>query len=142
MAKSPIKTAIYIVETGQMYETIAAAARAVGVDAANVRKVVRGIGKRSSAGGFHFAEVSNPAQIQAARERVAAQPVDKARARAERAQKRKLVDAVHDIMVDINKRARNAKKENMLETDPILQRLMQHADYYGYNKTGGYQTKI
>ena len=140
MAKSPIKTAIYIVETGQMYETIAAAARAVGVDAANVRKVVRGIGKRSSAGGFHFAEVSNPAQIQAARERVAAQPVDKARARAERAQKRKLVDAVHDIMVDINKRARNAKKENMLETDPILQRLMQHADYYGYNKTGGYQT--
>lgn len=140
MAKSPIKTAIYIVETGKMYETIAAAARAVGVDASNVRKVVRGIGKRSSVGGFHFAEVSNPAQIQAARERVAAQPVDKARARVERAQKRKLVDAVHDIMVDINKRARNAKKENMLETDPILQRLMQHADYYGYNKTGGYQT--
>lgn len=140
MAKSPIKTGIYIVETGKMYETIAAAARAVGVDASNVRKVVRGIGKRSSVGGYHFAEVSNPAQIQAARERVAAQPVDKARARAERAQKRKLVDAVHDIMVDINKRARNAKKENMLETDPILQRLMQHADYYGYNKTGGYQT--
>lgn len=140
MAKSPIKTAIYIVETGQMYETIAAAARAVGVDAANVRKVVRGIGKRSSVGGFHFAEVSNPAQIQAARERVAAQPVDKARARAEIAQKRKLVEAVHDIMVDINKRARNAKKENMLATDPILQRLLQHASFYGYNKTGGYQT--
>lgn len=140
MAKSPIKTAIYIVETGQMYETIAAAARAVGVDAANVRKVVRGLGKRSSAGGYHFAEVSNPAQIQAARERAAAQPVDKARARAERAQKKKLVEAVHDIMVDINKRARNAKKENMLETDPILQRLLQHASFYGYNKTGGYQT--
>lgn len=140
MAKKQLKTAIYIVETGQMYETIAAAARAVGVDAANVRKVVRGIGKRSSVGGFHFAEVSSPAQIQAARERVAAQPVDKARARAERAQKRKLVEAVHDIMVDINKRARNAKKENMLATDPILQRLLQHASFYGYNKTGGYQT--
>lgn len=140
MAKKQLKTAIYIVETGQMYDTIAAAARAVGVDAANVRKVVRGIGKRSSVGGFHFAEVSSPAQIQAARERVAAQPVDKARARAERAQKRKLVEAVHDIMVDINKRARNAKKENMLATDPILQRLLQHASFYGYNKTGGYQT--
>lgn len=140
MAKKQLKTAIYIVETGQMYETIAAAARAVGVDAANVRKVVRGIGKRSSVGAFHFAEVSNPAQIQAARDRVAAAPVDKARARAERAQKRKLVEAVHDIMVDINKRARNAKKENMLATDPILQRLLQHASFYGYNKTGGYQT--
>ena len=140
MAKKQLKTAIYIVETGQMYETIAAAARAVGVDAANVRKVVREIGKRSSVGGFHFAEVSSPAQIQAARERVAAQPVEKARARAERAQKRKLVEAVHDIMVDINKRARNAKKENMLATDPILQRLLQHASFYGYNKTGGYQT--
>lgn len=140
MAKNQLKTAIYIVETGQMYETIAAAARAVGVDAANVRKVVRGIGKRSSVGGFHFAEVSSPDQIQAARDRVASQPVDKARARAERAQKRKLVEAVHDIMVDINKRARNAKKENMLATDPILQRLLQHASFYGYNKTGGYQT--
>lgn len=140
MAKKQLKTAIYVVETGHMYETIAAAARAVGVDAANVRKVVRGIGKRWSVGGFHFAEVSNPAQIQAARDRVAAHQVDKARARAERAQKRKLVEAVHDIMVDINKRARNAKKENMLATDPILQRLLQHASFYGYNKTGGYQT--
>ena len=129
---------ILVIETNKMYDTIAEAARAVGVDPANARKVVRGL--RASAGNYHFSEISSAAQKAAAVKAVEAIPVDRARKRLENQRKRKLVDAVHDIMVDINKRARNAKKENMLDTDPILQQLLSHADRYGYNKTGGYQT--
>ena len=137
MGKTATKK-IFVIETNKMYDTIAEAARAVGVDPANARKVVRGL--RASAGGFHFAEISSAEQKAAAVRAVEVAPVDRARKRLEAQRKRKLVEAVHDIMVDINKRARNAKKENMLDTDPIMQQLLAHADRYGYNKTGGYQT--
>ena len=43
------KLKIMILETGKVYDSIAAAARAVGVDKANAGNVVRG--KRASAGG-------------------------------------------------------------------------------------------
>lgn len=135
MARSkPYK--IFVVETNRMYDSIAEAARALGVDPSNARKAA--LGKRPSVGGYHLAAVTNAVEITAARERVEALPADRERDKIERARKRKLVEAVHDIMIDVNKRARNAKREKV--EDPILQRLLEHADYYGSNKTGGYQT--
>lgn len=132
--KKPQK--IFVVETNRMYDSIAEAARALGVDPSNARKAA--LGKRPSVGGYHLAAVTNAAEITAARDRVEALPADRERDKIERARKRKLVEAVHDIMIDVNKRARNAKREKV--EDPILQRLLEHADYYGSNKTGGYQT--
>ena len=35
---------------------------------------------------------------------------------------------------------RNAKKEGLFDTDPVLQKMTSYTDYYGMNKTGGYDT--
>lgn len=48
--------AIMIADTGNIYPSIAAAAKAVGVDPSNARKAVRG--QRKSAGGYIFVEVA------------------------------------------------------------------------------------
>lgn len=141
MAKAK-KTKIIVLETGQIYDSIAAAARAVGVDKANAGNVVRG--KRASAGGYHFARFEQNADIERARTRVQEELREKERqkvqTKAERKSRAALIDNVHDLLVDTNRRARNARKEGIYNTDPVLQRMMSHTDYFGANKTGGYLT--
>ena len=141
MAKSK-KAKIIVLETGQIYDSIAAAARAVGVDKANAGNVVRG--KRASAGGYHFARFEQNADIERARTRVQEELREKERqkvqTKAERKSRAALIDNVHDLLVDTNRRARNARKEGIYNTDPVLQRMMSHTDYFGANKTGGYLT--
>lgn len=136
------KMKIIVLETGQIYDSIAAAARAVGVDKANAGNVVRG--KRASAGGYHFARFEQNADIERARTRVQEELREKERqkvqTKAERKSRAALIDNVHDLLVDTNKRARNARKEGIYNTDPVLQRMMSHTDYFGANKTGGYLT--
>lgn len=141
MAKAK-KAKIIVLETGQIYDSIAAAARAVGVDKANAGNVVRG--KRASAGGYHFARFEQNADIERARTRVQEELREKERqkvqTKAERKSRAALIDNVHDLLVDTNRRARNARKEGIYNTDPVLQRMMSHTDYFGANKTGGYLT--
>lgn len=141
MAKAK-KTKIIVLETGNIYDSIAAAARAVGVDKANAGNVVRG--KRASAGGYHFARFEQNADIERARTRVQEELREKERqkvlTKAERKSRASLIDSVHDLLVDTNRRARNARKEGIYNTDPVLQRMMSHTDYFGANKTGGYLT--
>lgn len=141
MAKAK-KAKIIILETGKIYDSIAAAARAVGVDKANAGNVVRG--KRASAGGYHFARFEQNADIERARTRVQEELREKERqkvqTKAERKSRAALIDNVHDLLVDTNRRARNARKEGIYNTDPVLQRMMSHTDYFGANKTGGYLT--
>lgn len=141
MAKAK-KMKIIVLETGQIYDSIAAAARAVGVDKANAGNVVRG--KRASAGGYHFARFEQNADIERARTRVQEELREKERqkvqTKAERKSRAALIDNVHDLLVDTNRRARNARKEGIYNTDPVLQRMMSHTDYFGANKTGGYLT--
>lgn len=136
------KLRIMVLETGEVYDSIAAAARAVGVDKANAGNVVRG--KRASAGGYHFARFETNADLERSKSRYQEQLREKQKQKvltaAERKNRRTLVDSVHDLLVDVNKRARNAKKEGVYNTDPILQRMMSHADFFGMNKTGGYLT--
>ena len=141
MAKAK-KAIIIVLETGLIYDSIAAAARAVGVDKANAGNVVRG--KRASAGGYHFARFEQNADIERARTRVQEELREKERqkvqTKAERKSRAALIDNVHDLLVDTNRRARNARKEGVYNTDPVLQRMMSHTDYFGANKTGGYLT--
>lgn len=141
MAKAK-KMKIIVLETGQIYDSIAAAARDVGVDKANAGNVVRG--KRASAGGYHFARFEQNADIERARTRMQEQLREKEKqkvlTKAERQQRSALIDNVHNLLVDTNKRARNARKEGVYDTDPVLQRMMSHTDFFGANKTGGYIT--
>lgn len=131
---------IVILETNQVFDSISAAAKAVGVDPSNARKVV--IGKRASVGGYHFARVDRytKATVEQARENVAKTILGKQKKRVISAVKSRLVNAVHDIFVDVNKRARNAASEGLLSKDPVLQKMLEHRDYWGTNKTGGYLT--
>lgn len=141
MAKAK-KTKIIVLETGNIYDSIAAAARAVGVDKANAGNVVRG--KRASAGGYHFARFEQNANIELSKTRMQEQirerEKQKVLTKAERKSRAALVNSVHDLLVDTNRRARNARKEGIYNTDPVLQRMMSHTDYFGANKTGGYLT--
>ena len=133
---------IIILETNQVFDSIAAAARSVGVDASNATKVIKG--KRATAGGYHFAAFEQNADIERARTRVAEAVREKEKTkvltRAERNARKNLINSVHDLLVDVNKRFRNAKKEGVYRTDPVLQKMLSHTDYYGMNKRGGYDT--
>lgn len=55
------KGAVYVPETGQTFRNTAEAARALGVDASNISKVLKG--KRKTAGGYHFEKDSKRKQI-------------------------------------------------------------------------------
>ena len=136
------KLRIVVLETGEVYDSIAAAARAVGVDKANAGNVVRG--KRASAGGYHFARFEQNSDIERSKARMQEQLREKQKTKiltkAESKNRRALIDSVHDLLVDTNKRARIAKKEGVYNTDPVLQKMMSHTDFFGANKTGGYIT--
>ena len=126
---------IFVIETGQTYDSLAAAARAVGVDPSNARKALKGL--RASAGGYHFSEVE---RIEQTKQQIVAAEKTKVKRQNIDMTKRALVDVVHNMLVDVNKRARNARKEGLFGVDEVLQRMMSHTDFYGSNKTGGYIT--
>lgn len=126
---------IIVLETGETYDSLAAAARAVGVNPSNARKALYGL--RMTAGGYHFARAD---EIVETKQRIADKERSKVRRRNIDLQKRALVDVVHDMLVDVNKRARNARKAGLYGVDDVLQRMMSHTDFYGANKTGGYLT--
>ena len=133
---------IFVVEKNKVFDSVAKAARALGVDASNINKVVKG--KRASAGGYHFFAFEQQADIERAqfkyREQTRAREKKKILTKAERKARANLIEKVHDRLVDINQKVRNARKEDLFKTDPVLQKMLSHADYYGYNRTGGYDT--
>ena len=135
---------IFIVETNQVFDSIAAAARSVGVDASNAAKVVKG--KRLSAGGYHFVGFEQRADLEHSLARAQEVKREKEKTKilkkAERNQRANLINSVHDLLVDVNKRVRNAKKEKLYDMDPVLQKMASYTDYFGSNKTGGYDTSI
>lgn len=58
--------AIFVLETGMVYPSVSAAARAVGVDPSNASKVVRG--QRKEAGGYTFQRIESAAAAPTQRE--------------------------------------------------------------------------
>lgn len=133
---------IFVLETNKVFDSVAAAARSVGVDASNAAKVIKG--KRGSAGGYHFIGFEQRSDLDRSlegyKEYIRTREKTKVLTKAERNQRRNLIDNVHDLLVDVNKRMRNAKKEGLFDTDPVLQKMTSYTDYYGMNKTGGYDT--
>lgn len=142
MARSSLK--ILVVELNQVFDSISAAAAAVGADASNVSKAVKG--QRRSAGGYHFENVTNDYSELAIKEAVKAnisnrrkRAAEKKVAREKKQYHNKLVNQVHDALIDINQRYKNALEAGTTESDPILKKLISHMDYFGTTKHGLYR---
>lgn len=138
MAKN--KQQIYVIEIDQVFSSVSEAARAVAADVSNVRKALTG--QRKSAGGYHFQYIER--EDQKAQARI---DLSQSYARSESKQiiskaRKNLLSEVHDRLVSVNLRARNVKKEGLFASDPIIQKIMSHTDFFGANKTGGYNTSL
>lgn len=115
-----------------IYASAAEAAKALKVDPSNISKVLRGV--RPTAGGYSFTKTLERPTTAAGRRTV--------KQKKETAERKELVKAVHDRLKILNEKFRTAKKENVLETDKILQKQMAHSQYFGQTKTGGYNISI
>jgi len=138
MAKN--KQQIYVIEIDQVFSSVSEAARAVAADVSNVRKALSG--QRKSAGGYHFQYIEREDQKAQARIDLSQSYARKESKQIISKARKDLLSEVHDRLVSVNLRARNAKKEGLLAADPILQKIMSHTDFFGANKTGGYNTSL
>lgn len=142
---------IYVPELNQSFESTAAAAQMLGIDASNIAKVLKG--KRKSAGGYSF--IRNPSymqikelqkqqeSIQAAEGIKPGKAAVKVRQSREAAQlRRDTLDKVHKQLVVLNKQLKAKKKAGVYDADEDFKKLMSHANYFGFNKQGGYNTAL
>lgn len=111
-----------------IYSTQAEAAKALQLDSSNISKVVRGV--RKSVDGWHFEKTTERPTTKAGRRSV--------KERKEASARKRLLSTVHDRLKELNVTYRNAKKENLIGSDPVLQNMMKYTDYFGATKTGGY----
>lgn len=153
--------AILVVETGMIYPSISAAARATGVDPSNAGKVLRG--KRKSAGGYSFANVAETAtqreitkiaksreaklspkqkerrqeSRQKSQQRVLQERKKKAPARRT-AEQRQAIQRAHAALVEANDMIRRAKRGG---TGAIARKDLEAlAEQMGASKQGMFRT--
>lgn len=154
--------AILIADTGNIYPSIAAAAKAVGVDPSNARKAVRG--QRKSAGGYTFVEVAaaplqkeitklakkvaesltpkqqqrRAQQRQRSMQRVQERKRSEQPARRRTAAERERIQQIHDALVEANDMIRRAKRGG---TGAITRKDLEAlAEQVGASKQGMFKT--
>lgn len=115
-----------------IYATIAEAARALDIDSSNIGKVLRG--RRPTAGGYTFQRTEERPTTRAGRKTV--------REKRERTERKQILSRVHDTLKELNVRYRNAVKEGVFTSDPVLSKMMSYSDYFGSTKTGGYNISV
>lgn len=151
---------IYVPQTGQIYPTISAASKALGVDASNIGKVLRF--ERESAGGYNFHYIEPGASIETLRgidEAMQNQSTPKKRERMaktrkknegrlspeerqRRKEKRESVQRLHNALVKANKAIAELQKQGVADiSDPVTQ-LENIKAIVGTNKIGGFDTSI
>lgn len=154
---------ILIPETGNIFPTIAEAARSVGVDPSNAGKALRG--QRKSAGGYTFQTVSavpsqsalrkmakaaakamtpaqqqrRAAQRQRSQQRVAARQRSAQPARRT-AEQRERIQRAHAALVEANDMIREAKRGNDKGKKAIVADLEALAEQMGASKRGLFRT--
>ena len=154
MARS--RTQIYVPQTGTIYPSIAAASAALGVDASNIGKAVRG--SRKSAGGYNFVAVTadiapdtlkwiNQAveqslsprqkQRQAKRRkqgfgRLSAEEKAAAKSRAKAAR------ALQGVVREANKLMEQYRKQGLESISGVIPELEKLKDIIGRNRKGGF----
>lgn len=152
---------IFVPQTGTIYPSAAAAASAIGVDASNVGKVIRG--ERKSAGGYNFVPVdpgvapttlrditealdtslSEKQKARQAQRRAAGfkrlskeeQAAAKARARASR----KAAKELSRSLVEANKLLKEYQKRGLDAISGVVPELEALKAIIGKNKRGGFQ---
>lgn len=134
-------------DTGQIFGSIAAAARAVGVDPSNVGKVIRG--QRKAAGGYRFASVpegTTSGEVKQMQKRIlnsmdAATPE---RQRERQARQRQRAETVyqaqlrgtHESVKYANEIIKTYKREKVYSLSDRLSDLVELGDYIGLTSAG------
>lgn len=151
---------IYVPQTGTIYPSITAASKALGVDASNIGKVVRGA--RVSAGGYNFQRVdpgADPSLLRDIDEALINQITPKQRERMARTrkknegrlspeerqrrkEKRESAQRLHNVLVKANRAITELQKQGVADiSDPVTQ-LENIKAIVGTNKIGGFDTSI
>jgi len=162
------RRSIYIPSLDTVYQSIAAASKAVGVDASNIGKVLRG--QRAMAGGYVFVEVPadyTPEKLHEVREAVAESLTSQQQRRLERTQEKyigrlspeaakareraakqeqaaasKAAKQLHKTLVDVNKILKQYKKMGVEAYSGIIPELEMLKNIIGKNKQGYFNTDI
>lgn len=154
MARS--RAQIYVPQTGTIYPSIAAASAALGVDASNIGKAVRG--SRKSAGGYNFVAVT--ADIAPDTLRQINQAVEKSlspRQRSEQAKRRrkgysrlsaeeraaakaraKAARELQGVVRETNKLLEQYRKQGLDSISGVVPELEKLKDIIGRNRKGGF----
>lgn len=155
------KTNIFVPQTGTIYPSLSAAASALGVDASNIGKVIRG--SRKSAGGYNFVPVDPgiaPATLRDITEALDTSLSEKQRARQEKSRKAgfkrlskeeqaaakararatsKAAKELSRSLVEANKLMKEYQKRGLDAISGVIPELEALKSIIGKNKRGGFQ---
>lgn len=151
---------IYVPQTGTIYPSITAASKALGVDASNIGKVVRGA--RVSAGGYNFQRVDlnvDQSLLRDIDEALREQSTPRQRERMERTrrknegrlspeerqrrkEKRAAAEQLHKILVGANKAIREMQKQGVAGYSDAVTELENLKALIGKSKSGAFDTSI
>lgn len=155
------KLSIYVPQTGTIYPSAAAASSALGVDASNIGKVLRG--QRQSAGGYNFVKVDptikqdklqdiNEAldtslseqqkRRQAKRRQRSRQRVQETATRAERIAHNKAARELRQTLVEANKLLKEYEKRGLSGISGVVPELERLKDIIGQNKRGDFNADL
>lgn len=155
------KQSIYVPQTGTMYPSAAAASSALGVDASNIGKVLRG--QRQSAGGYNFVKVDpnvkqsklqdinktidislteQQKRRQAKRRLRSRQRMLETATRAERAAQSKAARELRQTLVEANKLLKEYDKRGLSGISGVVPELERLKDIIGQNKRGGFNADL
>lgn len=138
------------IDTGKVYSSIQAAARAVGVDPSNVGKVLRG--QRSSAGGFRFQRVQADSLTASETESIRNQinrstaprileKQETQRARFETAKKAQL-RGIQEAIRQANETVQQYKAEKVYSIGKAVSELIGIGEFIGIRKSGLISTDL
>lgn len=140
MAKRNL-VSVYDVTTDTLYDSIAAAAKALGVDSSNLRKVIKG--DRTSIAGHNFIEVGSSSRRQLknrAKKLVSglspAQLERQAKARGEDLELLALQNDVYNLVRTANGRLASLKKKRVLEFSGVATDVLRFREILGSNSNG------
>lgn len=151
---------IYVPQTGTIYPSISAASKALGVDASNIGKVVRGA--RVSAGGYNFQRVDPSADarlLQDINEALREQSTPKQRERMRRTreknvrrlspeerqrrkEKRAAAQELHKVLVGANKAIKELEKKGVAGLSDAVTELENLKSIIGRTKSGAFDTSL
>lgn len=132
---------VYDVTTNTLYDSISAAAKALGVDSSNLRKVVNGT--RKSIAGHNFIEAGNLSSRQLKKRGKKfvsslspSQLSKQAKARGEDLELLSLQNEVYNLTRKANGRLAELKKKRVLEFSGAAKEILRLRETLGYNTNG------